>query len=71
MNTYSIGILGLYFQSNAISNYYFAKFSTKYNLTEYFIQSQDSLTMEIPRKVYMDVENRRVYLAVEVNKNRY
>ena len=27
--------------------------------------------MEIPRKIYMDVENRRVYLAIEVNKNRY
>ena len=27
--------------------------------------------MEIPRKIFMDVENRRVYLAIEVNKNRY
>lgn len=71
VNTYYIGILGSYFQSTAMSNYYYAKFSTKYNLTEYFIQSQNPLVMEIPRKVYVDIENRRVYLTIEVNKNRY
>ena len=71
VNTYSVGILGTYFHPNAISSYYFAKFSTKYNLTEYYIKSEDPTTMEIPRKVIMDVENRRVYLAIEINKNRY
>lgn len=71
VNTYSIGILGTYFHPNAISSYYFAKFSTKYNLTEYYIKSEDPYTMEIPRKVIMDTENRRIYLAIEINKNRY
>jgi len=71
VNTYTIGILGYYFQPTSMSNYYFAKFSTKHNLTEYFIQSQNPLIMEIPRKVYVDVENRRLYLVVEVNKNSY
>jgi hypothetical protein len=69
VNTYVIGILGTYFHTNAISSYYFAKFNTKYNLTEYFIKSEDPTTMEVPRKVLLDVENRRVYLAVEINKN--
>jgi hypothetical protein len=71
VNTYALGILGTYFHPNAISSYYFAKFSTKFNLTEYYIKSEDDKTMEIPKKVFMDVENRRVYLAIEVNKNRY
>jgi hypothetical protein len=71
VNTYAIGILGTYFHTNAISSYYFAKFSTKYNLTEYYVKSEDPETMEIPRKVIMDIDNRRVYLAIEINKNRY
>ena len=71
VSTYSIGILGTYFHPNAISSYYYAKFSTKYNLTEYYIKSEDDKTMEVPRKVYMDTENRRVYLAIEINKNKY
>jgi hypothetical protein len=71
VNTYSIGILGTYFHPNAISSYYYAKFSTKYNLTEYYIKSEDDQTMEVPRKVYMDTENRRVYLAIEINRNKY
>lgn len=71
VNTYSIGILGTYFHPNAISSYYYAKFSTKYNLTEYYIKSEDPQTMEIPRKVLMDTDNRRVYLAIEINKNKY
>ncbi len=27
--------------------------------------------MEVPRKIIMDTENRRVYLAIEINKNKY
>ena len=38
-NTYTIGIIGSFFTDKALSSYYFAKFSTKYNLTEYFIKS--------------------------------
>ena len=71
VNTYSVGILGTYFEPNAIASYYYSKFSTKYNLTEYYVKSEDPLTMEIPRKVVMDTENRRVYLAIEINKNKY
>ena len=71
VNTYAIGILGTYFHPNAISSYYFAKFSTKYNLTEYYVKSEDPSTMEIPRKVIMDTDNRRIYLAIEINKNKY
>ena len=55
---------------NLVSSYYFAKFSTKFNLTEYFIKSEESSTMEIPAKVVMDVENRRVYLVIDINKNK-
>lgn len=40
-NTYVAGILGSYLHENSIISYYFAKFSTKYNLTEYFIKSED------------------------------
>jgi hypothetical protein len=71
VNTYVIGILGTYFHPNAISSYYYAKFNTKYNLTEYYIKSEDPETMEVPRKVLLDTENRRVYLAIEINKNMY
>jgi len=71
VNTYAIGILGTYFHPNEISSYYYGKFSTKYNLTEYYIKSEDPETMEVPRKVVMDIENRRVYLAIEINKNKY
>jgi len=49
--------LGSYFESNNIISYYFAKFNTKYNLTEYFIKSDDPTVMEIPRRVRVDIEN--------------
>ena len=52
-----IGVLGKYYHSNQISSYYFAKFNTKYNLTEYFIKSEDPNVMEIPRRVRVDQEN--------------
>ena len=48
-----------------------AKFSTKYNLTEYFIKSEDPNIMEIPRKIKIDIENKRVYIGIEINKNKY
>lgn len=40
-NTYVIGIAGTYFMSNAITSYYVAKFNTMYNITEYFVISED------------------------------
>jgi hypothetical protein len=55
--SYTIGILGQYFQTNLLSSYYLAKFSTKYNLTEYFIMSEDLTTMEIPKQVKVDSDN--------------
>jgi hypothetical protein len=48
-----------------------AKFSTKYNLTEYFIKSEENYIMEIPRAVKIDTVNRLVYCAIEINKNKY
>ena len=57
VNTYNIGVLGSYFHANGISSYYLAKFSTKYNLTEYFIKSEDPQTMEIPKGVSLDWNN--------------
>ena len=54
VNTYVVGILGTYFHPNAITSYYFAKFNTMYNLTEYYIKSQDPKTMEVPRKALLD-----------------
>lgn len=54
INTYTIGIAGSYLHPNAISSYYLAKFSTKYNLTEYFIKSEDNVTMENPKLVKVD-----------------
>ncbi len=56
-NTYVAGILGSYLHQNSIISYYFAKFSTKYNLTEYFIKSEDDKIMEIPRAVRVDLDN--------------
>lgn len=41
VNTYTVGILGSYIESNSLTSYYLAKFSTKYNLTEYFVKSAD------------------------------
>ena len=40
-NNYVIAIAGTYFHSNQISSYYLAKFSTKYNFTEYMVLSED------------------------------
>ena len=41
VSTYVIGIAGTYFHQNKISSYYLAKFSTKFNLTEYFVLSEN------------------------------
>lgn len=71
MSTYVVGVLGSYAHSNSIISYYFAKFSTKYNMTEYFIKSEDPNTMEIPRRVRVDIDNQRIYIAIEINKNKY
>lgn len=38
-NTYIIGIVGTTYDSSGMSDYYLAKFNTKYNLTEYFFIS--------------------------------
>eukprot|EP00347_Sterkiella_histriomuscorum_P007679 403347989 len=71
VNTYVIGILGSYLEQNSLSSFYFAKFNTKYNLTEYFIKSEDPTVMEIPRTVRVDIDNSRIYLGIEINKNKY
>ena len=70
-NAYVIAIGGTYFHENDISSYYIAKFSTKYNMTEYFLLSEDTLTMEIVRGVKVDFDNQMIYLAVEINKQKY
>jgi hypothetical protein len=70
-NTYTIGIAGTYFHSNQISSYYLAKFSTKYNFTEYMILSEDQEIMEAARGVKVDLDNNMIYLAVEINKQKY
>ena len=66
-----IGIAGTYFHTNTISSYYLAKFSTKYNFTEYMIYSEDPEVMESSRGVTVDFENEMVYIAVEINKQEY
>ena len=71
VNTYTVGILGQYFESNLLSSYFMVKFSTKYNLTEYVILSSDQETMEIPKKVKIDPLNKMIYVALEINKNKY
>lgn len=71
VNTYTIGIAGTYFHSNQISSYYLAKFSTKYNFTEYFIISENPQIMEAARGVKVDLDNKMVYIAVEINKQIY
>ena len=71
INTYTIAIGGSYLHSNAISSYYLAKFSTKYNLTEYFIKSEYPSTMENPKLVRVDKNNQMIYIALEINKNIY
>ena len=71
VNTYVIGIAGTYFMENGLTSYYLAKFSTKYNMTEYFVLSEDIETMEQVKGVKVDVEQEKVFLAVEINKNKY
>ncbi|CDW88139.1 neurohypophysial n-terminal domain containing protein [Stylonychia lemnae] len=70
-STYVIGIAGTYFHTNKISSYYLAKFSTKYNLTEYFVLSENQQIMESVRGVKVDLDNQIIYLAVEINKQKY
>jgi hypothetical protein len=66
-----IGIAGTYFHTNQIRSYYLAKFSTKYNMTEYFAISEEPSIMEAARGVKIDLDNKMVYLAVEINKQKY
>ena len=40
-NYYTIAIGGTYFNNIGLTNYYLAKFSTKYNFTEYMIVSEN------------------------------
>ncbi len=70
-SVYVIGIAGTYFHTNQIRSYYLAKFSTKYNLTEYFALSEESTVMEAARGVKVDLDNKMVYLALEINKQKY
>jgi hypothetical protein len=73
VNTYVIGIGGTVVTetSGEISNYYLAKFSTKYNLTEYFVVSENYYVIERVVGVNIDFSNEMVYLAVEINRNKY
>ncbi len=71
VNTYQIGFTGTYFDTNGLSNYYVSKFNSKFNLTEFVIYSNDKTVMEQARAVYVDIPNEKVYVAVEVNKNKY
>lgn len=48
-----------------------SKFSTKYNLTEYFSLSEDSTVMEAARGIKIDLDNKMVYVALEINKQKY
>ena len=70
-NSYVIAVAGTYFDSSGISNYYLSKFNTKYNFTEYMILSEDPSTMEATTGVHIDLDNDMIYLAVEINKNKY
>lgn len=70
-NSYVIAIAGTYFDSTGISNYYLSKFNTKYNFTEYMVLSADPTTMEATSGVKIDTDNDMIYLAVEINKNKY
>lgn len=66
-----IAVAGTYFHENQISSYYLAKFSTKYNFTEYMVLSEDPQTMEAACGVRIDLDNNMIYLAVEINKQKY
>jgi len=70
-NTYTMAVGGTYFHENGLSSYYLAKFSTRFNLTEYFVKSQDDTVMEQLKGVRVDSQNEMIYAAVEVNKNKY
>ncbi len=70
-NTYQIGIAGTYFDNNDISNYWVAKFDTKFNFTTQMTVSEDPDTMEMARGVHIDPTNDMMYAAVEINKNKY
>lgn len=70
-NTYTMAVGGTYFHENGLSSYYLAKFSTRFNLTEYFVKSEDDTVMEQLKGVRVDTDNEMIYAAVEVNKNMY
>ena len=70
-NTYILGLAGTYFHENGLSSYYLAKFNTKFNMTEYFVKSEDPTVMEQVKGVRVDIDNEMIYLAVEINKNQY
>jgi hypothetical protein len=70
-STYIIGVAGTYFHDNGLSSYYLAKFSTQFNMTEYFIKSDDDTVMEQVKGVRVDIDSEMLYVSVEINKNTY
>ena len=53
------------------SDYYIAKFSTQYNITEYYDDSRVKGVNETVRGLRYDKDNQFFYLAVEVDSNTY
>ena len=52
-------------------DYYLAKFSTKYNYTEWYRHSNILGVNETVKALHYDAQNEIIFLAVEVMSNNY
>lgn len=70
---YDIGIVGSYLSKTDpnILDMYVGRFNTQGNFTTNFYESETVGTSELPKAVYIDVDNSRIYVVVDINTNRY
>jgi len=72
-NTYIIAIGASGFDSahQGQYNYFYAKFNTKYNLTESVVESDDPDVSERLVDVKVDLVHDQVYVVLDINSNNY
>lgn len=73
MNTYIIAIGASSFDvlHPGQYNYIYAKFNTKFNLTETIVESNDPNVSERLVDVKVDLDHDRVYVILDINSNEY
>jgi hypothetical protein len=70
---YEVAVVGSFYSDTTPDLYdlYIGRFSTRANFTTNFYKSTTNTTNEIPKTVYIDVENERIYAVVDINTNKY